>query len=170
MTPCSLFIQRADSVFSPVSTAVPLSDVKNFRSIQHGRGDESYTNGRRRIRLLHSQTEGADSKMRCQTWRDSLCSLWTPPCSSVCRSSSRTRGVLTALILRPLSHIPMSVSGCGELGYGKSAKVFSIKKIQFSSNSRKFLPRKKSTIRYIYQPEISSQIRKFGSILCLIGI
>ena len=30
MMPCSLFIQRADSVFSPVSTAVPLSDVKNF--------------------------------------------------------------------------------------------------------------------------------------------
>ena len=88
-------------------------------------------------------TEGSDSKTRCQTWCDSSCSLWTPLCSSVTCSSSHACGMLTVLILRPLSHIPMSVSGCGELGYGKSAKVFN-----FQAICESFLPQKKSAVLY----------------------
>ena len=42
-------------------------------------------------RLLHSQTEGTDSEMRCRTWR----SQWTPPRSSVIHPSSHTHGMLT---------------------------------------------------------------------------
>ena len=132
MTPCSLFIQRADSIFSPVSTAVPLSDVKNFSTAggtnptQTGDAIYDYFTPKQKAQIAKR-----DAKL---TWRDSSRSLWTPPCGSVSHSSSRTRGVLTALILRPLSHIPMSVSGCGKLGYGKSAKFSPIFK-QFAKVS-----------------------------------
>ena len=114
-------------------------------SVLQMQGDESYASGCR-IRLLHSQTEGADSKMRCQTWRDGFCSLWTPPCSSVTRSHSRSAYRFN---FRPLSHIPytMSVSGCGELGYGNPQK-FSPRKSHFQAIRESFLPWKKPAIRY----------------------
>ena len=51
-------------------------NFRYYRSIQHSRGDESYASGRC-IWLLHSQTESADSKMRCQTWRNSLIFLYS---------------------------------------------------------------------------------------------
>ena len=90
------------------------------------------TPNRRRIRLLHSQS----GSTRCQTWCDSSRSLWTPSHSSVTHLSSSTRGVLTVLILRPLSYIPMSASGCDELVTANPRKT--------SSDLRKFSPVKET--------------------------
>ena len=45
----------------------------SHRSIQHGRVDEPVPMQAGDIQLLHSQTEGADSKASCRTWHDSVC-------------------------------------------------------------------------------------------------
>ena len=84
MTPCSLFFQRADSVFGPASR---LSRYyrSGYPAWQGGRIPTQVGNAD--IRRLHSQTESTDSKTRCQTWRDSSvrCGL-----HSVTRSRSRS--------------------------------------------------------------------------------
>ena len=126
----------------PISTITAVKICRYYRSMQHSSGDESYAS-KRHIRPLQSQTEGADSKTRCQTWRDTSRSLCTPPRSSVTCSSSPAFGMLTVLILRPLSHIPMSVSGYGELGYGKSAKV-SPRKSNFQAIRKNVSPTKET--------------------------
>ena len=78
------------------------------------------------VRVLHSLTEHADSKTRCRTWRGSYHSLWTPPHSTVTRSSSCTCSVLIPSKTTE-SHSNAALVGVVNLGYGKSATVFSMK-------------------------------------------